>query len=233
MTRVGQGAGRVRKGGGGGLYEYTPCCLHLHLGHTHSRAEGSTMHGVVAWRAERMGREGCGGMKIRGRKHARDTAVLGWSPAGWGRTRGTSRTEAQWTAGLLPVLKLDCFNRQGRALGLHRRLLPAPEAEYSGLQRTRFFPDVAWLRLSKRYLPPRGPTWKSFCTRSPDADTSRSSGSDLPVPSCPEAAGRSVTHDAFLPQRRLVASFELVAAPPRPRTEPLSSTGRALDVHAS
>ena len=42
----------------------------------------STMHGVVAWRAERMGREGCGGIEIRGRKHARDTAVLGWSRAG-------------------------------------------------------------------------------------------------------------------------------------------------------
>jgi hypothetical protein len=130
MTRVGRGAGTVRRDGGERLRVHArPCCLHPHLVHTHSRAEGSTMRGVVAWRAERVGREGCSGMKIRGRKHARDTAVLAWSPAGWGQTRGTSRTEAQWTAGNLPVLKLDCFNRQGRALGLHRRLLPAPEAE--------------------------------------------------------------------------------------------------------
>ena len=154
-------------------------------------------------------------------------------PGGVGADPGKSLTGAQRQPDFAPLLKPVFFNRPGQGVGLHRRLLPAPEAEYSGLQRTRFFPDVAWLRLSKRYLPPRGPTWKSFCTRSPDADTSRSSGSDLPVPSCPEAAGRSVTHDAFLPQRRLVASFELVAAPPRPRTEPLSRTSRALDVHAS
>ena len=67
----------------------------------------STMHGVVAWRAERMGREGCGGIEIRGRKHARDTAVLGWSRAGWGQTRGTSLTGAQRQPELLPVFKTD------------------------------------------------------------------------------------------------------------------------------
>jgi len=211
-----------------------PCCLHLHLGHTAETLSVSTTSmasGADGVRGVR--REGCGGIEIRGPKIADDTAVHGWSLAGWGRTRASHLRERREARAFSPLLKPVFFNQPGQGLGLHRRLLPAPEAEYSGLQRTRFFPDVAWLRLSKRYLPPRGPTWKSFCTRSPDADTSRSSGSDLRVPSCPEAAGRSVTHDAFLPQRRLVASFELVAAPPRPRTEPLSRTSRALDVHAS
>jgi len=40
------------------------------------------VHARPCCRAERMGREGCGGIEIRGRKHARDTAVLGWSRAG-------------------------------------------------------------------------------------------------------------------------------------------------------
>ena len=43
---------------------------------------GPFVHARPCCRAERMGREGCGGIEIRGRKHARDTAVLGWSRAG-------------------------------------------------------------------------------------------------------------------------------------------------------
>ena len=179
-------------------------------------------------------REGCGGIEIRGRKHARDTAVHGWSRAGWGRTRARHLRERRDSPSFSPLLKPDFLI--GKRAG-PRPSSSAPSGPRGGISRT-CTDAVLPRRCLVASFKPVAATSRPRSERSLHAKP-RCRHLLLPGFTPPRAlpgpgGGISRTGtDAVLPRGRLVASLEPVAAIPRPSTQPLSCTSRALDMHAS
>ena len=159
---------------------------------------------------------------------------MGGTGRGGGGPGHVTYGSAETAPSFSPLLKLDCFNRrhrQGPAFIVGSFRPPRRNKPHRhGCGSTPTSPGcVFWAGSRLLEATPR-----TVFAREAPMPTPPAPGFTPPrgLPGPRGGIYRTGT-DAVLPRGRLVASLEPVAAAPRPPTQPLSCTSRALDMHAS